>query len=184
MANKIYYIYEIFGKKIGCTSNIERRMMQQKVYNGNYEILEAYTDPNIASIREKELQREYGYKVDRSSFARMMEWQSKLDRKEIASKIDWKTAKAKVDWSAAFKTHRTSKMDYKKIGDAQRDKPKHSQEHIEKMYKVVNQYDLEGNFIKQWNSVKSVKEQYKGDIDACCRGKQKTSAGFIWKYAN
>lgn len=46
----------------------------------------------------------------------------------------------------------------------------------------VNQYDLEGNFIKEWSSVTEAKKHYKGDIGACCRGKQKTAGGYIWKF--
>jgi hypothetical protein len=55
---------------------------------------------------------------------------------------------------------------------------------IKAKIKPIIQLDLEGNFIKQWNSIKSALEHYKGDIQACCAGKQKTSVGFIWKYAN
>jgi hypothetical protein len=58
----MYYIYHIPGKKIGCTKNPNSRLRQQ---NANvYEILETHTDIHIASIREIELQKQYGYKVD------------------------------------------------------------------------------------------------------------------------
>jgi len=46
----------------------------------------------------------------------------------------------------------------------------------------IIQYDLEGNFIKEWNSITLAKLEFKGDIQACCIGKQKTAGGFIWKY--
>lgn len=58
----MYYIYHIPGIKIGCTSNIKRRIKEQNA--SNYEILEQHSDINIASKREIELQKEYGYKVD------------------------------------------------------------------------------------------------------------------------
>lgn len=48
----------------------------------------------------------------------------------------------------------------------------------------ILQYDLDGNFIKEWPSIKEAKKIYKGDIGPCCRGKQKTSAGYSWKYKN
>lgn len=48
--------------------------------------------------------------------------------------------------------------------------------------KIIIQYDLEDNFIKEWNSLKEVKTNFKGDIGACCRGKQNTAGGFKWKF--
>lgn len=49
----------------------------------------------------------------------------------------------------------------------------------------IGQYDLNDNLIKIWNSVKEISEYYnisKCCIHDCCKGRQKTSAGFIWKY--
>lgn len=48
--------------------------------------------------------------------------------------------------------------------------------------KNINQYNLEGNFIKEWPSITEAKKTIKGDINACCSGKQKTAGGFIWKF--
>jgi uncharacterized lipoprotein NlpE involved in copper resistance len=62
----MYYIYHIPGKKIGCTKNPKSRIKQQGVEN--YEILETHTDIHIASKREMELQKEYGYKVDSCTY--------------------------------------------------------------------------------------------------------------------
>ena len=107
------------------------------------------------------------------------------DYKEARAKIDWKTAKAKVDWSVALKD-RTSKIDYKKIGDVQRGKSKHSQEHIKKMYKPVLQFDKQGNFIAEFSSAKeasiAIGKPGSDDIGTVCRGQQKTACGFIWKF--
>lgn len=53
--------------------------------------------------------------------------------------------------------------------------------------KPINQYDLQGNFIKSWNSGTEIKITLgysNGNICNCCRGKQKTAYGFIWRYAN
>jgi group I intron endonuclease len=46
----------------------------------------------------------------------------------------------------------------------------------------IIQYDLEGNFIKRWESITEAKQLYKGDIQACCAGKQKTAGGYKWTY--
>lgn len=54
----------------------------------------------------------------------------------------------------------------------------------------VLQYDLEGNFIKEYKSSVQAEIEYKllglrfnsADIRFCCRGKQKTAFGYIWRY--
>jgi hypothetical protein len=51
----------------------------------------------------------------------------------------------------------------------------------------VIQYDLKGNFIKEWYSqIEATKYLNKtGDgVGACCRGKQKSAYGFVWKFKN
>jgi hypothetical protein len=52
--------------------------------------------------------------------------------------------------------------------------------------KPVLQYDLEGNFIKEWLSGREASyilnlKNY-DSISACCLGKQKTGGGFIWRF--
>ena len=49
----------------------------------------------------------------------------------------------------------------------------------------VLQYDLQGNFIQEWDSQKEASAflKIKGDgVGACCRKKQKSAYGFIWKF--
>lgn len=49
--------------------------------------------------------------------------------------------------------------------------------------KPILQYDLEGNFIKEWFSRTEAKQWLGvGDIAGCLYGKQKQAGGFIWKY--
>lgn len=51
--------------------------------------------------------------------------------------------------------------------------------------KKVAQYDLNGDLIKIYNSMsEATNEVYvpKGGISKCCRGKLKTSGGYVWKY--
>jgi len=54
-------------------------------------------------------------------------------------------------------------------------------------YTLINQYDLDGNFIKQWNGLMKIeeKEGYKNpNIVSCCKGRNKTAYGYNWEYAN
>ncbi len=53
----------------------------------------------------------------------------------------------------------------------------------------VNQYDLNNNFIKEWNCFMDIERYLKKKganavINACCRGKLKTAYGFRWEYAD
>lgn len=49
--------------------------------------------------------------------------------------------------------------------------------------RAVLQYDLQGNFINEYKSVKNAKEVTKcSHLDACCRGKRNSAGGFIWRY--
>ena len=53
-----------------------------------------------------------------------------------------------------------------------------------KMVKVL-QYDLKGNFIKEWKSQSEASRQLKINsthICRCCKGGLKTAGKFIWKY--
>lgn len=72
----MYYIYHIPGKKIGCTTNPKRRIEQNQRYK-EYQILETHTDINIASQREIELQKQYGYEVDRKPYYKTIKMCSK-----------------------------------------------------------------------------------------------------------
>ena len=52
-----------------------------------------------------------------------------------------------------------------------------------KLRKTIYQYDLDGNFIKEWNGIaKTQRELNINNIFACCLGKQQSAGGFIWKY--
>jgi NTP pyrophosphatase (non-canonical NTP hydrolase) len=69
-----YYIYHIPGKKIGVTRNLLDRVMYQQGYKpSEYEVLESSEDINYISSREIELQKSYGYKVDRKLYKNLFE---------------------------------------------------------------------------------------------------------------
>lgn len=72
----MYYIYHIFGKKIGVTRNLNRRVTREQGYKDNeYEVLETSEDIDYVSARELELQLIYGYKQDRQSYKNLTQKQ-------------------------------------------------------------------------------------------------------------
>ena len=48
----------------------------------------------------------------------------------------------------------------------------------------ILQYDLDGNFIREWGSATDVGQEVKSGICSCLKGRKKTAYGYIWKYKN
>jgi NTP pyrophosphatase (non-canonical NTP hydrolase) len=73
----MYFLYHIFGKKIGVTRNLNRRVTREQGYKDNeYEVLESSDDIDYISNRELELQSIYGYKIDRQSYKNLTQKQT------------------------------------------------------------------------------------------------------------
>ena len=56
---------------------------------------------------------------------------------------------------------------------------------VQNLLPVQAYFDLQGNFIKDWDSATQAGKLLNLDdrgINTCCRGKQKTAFGFIWKF--
>ncbi len=70
--SKEYILYHIPGKKIGCTTDLYNRVTDQQGYEpGEYEVIEKSEDIDYISKREIELQKEYGYRVDRVPYNKL-----------------------------------------------------------------------------------------------------------------
>ena len=70
----------------------------------------------------------------------------------------------------------------RKISEAKKGKANY---HTKTLYKKVDQYDSDGNFIKTWESISSIEKELdiKGThISRVCRGKRKTTGGYVFKY--
>lgn len=84
----MYTIYHIQGVKIGCSTRPQERVQEQGYQD--FEVLEEHEDIYVASEREQELQRQYGYRVDTSPY-----WSSVQNRfkftpemqKEFSSRV-------------------------------------------------------------------------------------------------
>jgi NTP pyrophosphatase (non-canonical NTP hydrolase) len=64
-----YYLYHIPGKKIGVTRDLTSRVTKQQGYAlDEYEVLLTSDDIDYISNKEIELQKSYGYKVDRQPY--------------------------------------------------------------------------------------------------------------------
>lgn len=57
----------------------------------------------------------------------------------------------------------------------------------EKTSKKIEQYDLQGNFIKEWDSLASASRSLnisRGTLCSCIKGQVKSCGGYQWKYKN
>jgi hypothetical protein len=117
-----YYIYHLEGKKIGCTNSIKRRNYTQP---GEYIILEEHTDIYLASDREIELQKEYGYRIDNIPYWQFMEINKKSHTPEVrlravantdyearSKNTDYDSIVAKIDWKSS-RLKSSANTDYK-----------------------------------------------------------------------
>lgn len=55
--------------------------------------------------------------------------------------------------------------------------------------KKVNQYDMNNNYIKTWDSISLFLKENNmntkgGNISSCCKGKRESAYGYKWKYAD
>ena len=51
-----------------------------------------------------------------------------------------------------------------------------------KLKKPILQYDLDGNFIREWSSASDVGKEVQSHICKCLKGSRKSAYGFIWKF--
>ena len=79
-----------------------------------------------------------------------------------------------------------------RMSKTKKGKPK-SEEHKQKLSiankgkgsKPILQYTLDGIFIRDWDSATTASKElniFQTSITACCKGKQKSAYGFIWRY--
>lgn len=65
------------------------------------------------------------------------------------------------------------KVELDKINAAKRERP-------------VNQYGIDGTFIKRWRSARAIQNEtgyFESNINKCCNGVIRSYKGFVWKYA-
>jgi hypothetical protein len=174
----MYTIYHIPGVKVGCSMRVEARVKDQGY--SVYEVLDTCTTIEEASEREIEWQEKLGYGRDNiQSYAGTRKMAAFACTKEaIAKRVS--TLKETIKTSEKWKTSRLEII-----------KKCHTKEVIQKralkQKKPVIQLDLNNNFIKEWPSGIDIQRALginSGDICICCKGRQKTAGGFIWKYKN
>jgi len=164
MAEITYYIYHIPGKKIGVSKNVKGRIQKQGYTMEEVEVLEEHTNIHRVSLREQELQKEYGYKIDRVPYWKSYEiGTTKLHRK--FTKNDMAKGGKIVGKRNVESGH------IQRIAIARRT--------------PIKQYTKSGEFIKEFISqAEAVKELNLnlGNLNEVLKGKRKSAGGFVFKY--
>lgn len=76
----MYYIYHIPGKKIGVARDLNKRVTLVQGYKPDeYEVLDSSDDIDYISQKEIELQKSYGYKIDRQLYKNLFKSKMKLN---------------------------------------------------------------------------------------------------------
>lgn len=175
--------------------------------NFEHEILFANLTKEEAEQKEIELiqeyktnQKAYGYNIDNggnSNGKHSNETRKKIkenhfdisgENHPMYGKHHSDEAKQKMSQSKIGKKHPIDEKTRIKISNALKGR-EIKKEWIEKMAdghkKSVLQYSINGKFIRKWNSIKDIELELgiaHQSIVACCKGRIKTSHGYIWKY--
>lgn len=93
-----------------------------------------------------------------------------------------------LEWcDCSYNTKYSLKLHPERCGSGTR-KARSSTNNITKLSVLrVNQYDLNGNYIKTWDNARTIFRETKMSdwaISECCRDKRKSAYGYIWQYAN
>ena len=177
MENKIYYIYHIptflhkNGRigKIGCTVQTVYARVNKQGYT-DFEILEEHTDIMVASDREIELQKEYGYPVDKVPYYIVYQQRMKTQP----------TPEQRRDGSI-------------KSGNLAKERGQIQQLGISKRKSCIALDIVTNEIVKEFESVYAAhiwcfennnKRTKRARIRACCNGKLKSAGGYKWKWKN
>jgi hypothetical protein len=150
----------------------------------------------------KQKKKKHHYLISSREYEKIKnEWQFKIKGKSKPKGFMSKELKEKISKSnkgiSRNKGNKFTDEQKKKISNAKKGKS-FTKQHIEnlkeglknrkpwvKSSRQIEQYDLNGNFICIFNSVKEAGKSINKNpqsIADCCRGRQKTAYGFIWKY--
>lgn len=186
------------------TNRKESSVWKNIVSKTQYEVEILFESDNYEFIKEKEKEfiKLYG-RINKNSgilanltdggdgFIGYVPSKEKIEKHKlfmIGKKQSKEQKQKRVDSRKGYKHSEETK---RKIANSHKGK-KVSKEHIEKLHKgqilanskPIIQYDLEGNFIKEWQSATVAAKEFglhPTSIRHCVQGKTKTSGGYIWK---
>lgn len=150
------------------TKQQERYTPSSKLYEEIRKIRSTIHSANLKKFHKTpegiEIRRQAVAKVDQK--AKIKKTIANTDFVKRTANTDWKARTANTDWKAkVFNT------DYKSIAEKNR--------------KPIIQFDKNGTFVKEWQSLKEAGETLNirsSNITNCAKGREKSAGGFVWKY--
>ena len=182
----MYYIYHIPGVKIGCSINPKARVKKQGY--SDYELLETHTDIKIASIREIELQKQYGYEIDKIAYHLTLEFVNKaytktnrpIKKEFIPESIEDRLERFKR-WHADMKNRKVGWYDKNvTLSAGMVTKEKFSKPILAYRYpsmQYLGEYTSAKHFAKEYNITNI------GNIRNNLKGRSKSAYGYTFRYA-
>lgn len=161
----------LIGHKV--TEETKQKLRERCINRKAYDTLLKYKDKALKRLQEKCNKTVLQFSIDGTL---IKEWPSvTIAAKELgfcrtAISDCWNKGKSSAYgyiWKLKNSEHNTKKK-------------------IPSKYKPVCQYDINGNYIKSFASIKdaaaSIGKGTNANISSCCRGKAKSAYGFIWKF--
>lgn len=201
---KTYYIYTLSKNNlvfyIGKTLNLDKRLANHKITYGNNILLEVLEETQDWKFIEKfwiEQFRQWGFGLKNKNKGgggrdfQTDEIKFKIGKNQPTTKFRNKSTNVKIGLSnkGLKKKPCTEERKLKIIQAKKGKKINLGKKYNTTVFKKVIQYDLEGNFIKEWNSVKEILNHLNKNINnmslyRCLRGELTTAYKFKWKYKN
>ena len=201
---KKYYIYTLSKNElifyIGKTSNLDKRLANHKIKYGKdilLEILEETTNWRLSEMFWIEQFRQWGFSLENKNIGgggrdfQTEEIKTKIGKNQPKTKNRNPETNEKIGLShKGLKKKPCSQERKDKISKANKGKKFNlGKKYTTVTFKKVIQCDLEGNPIKEWNSVKEIlhylgKKENNMNVYRCLQGQLDTAYNFKWKYKN
>lgn len=164
-------------RKVNAKNNKKRLIkgtfLKLRFNNRNYNIVSLYKN-NIQEVR-------FIHRLVAETFI------PNPENKPEVNHIDGDKQNNKIDnleWCTRTENNKHAwKTGLNKVSDNQ--KKAAAQSAKKRFSKKIIQYDLKGNFIKEWDSMSEAQRQlniWHESIGKCCKGEIKTSGKYIWRY--
>jgi hypothetical protein len=176
-------------RKIGAKSKGNKYCLGRHI---SKEHIQKLHEGRIKKYKETGIYGAQGYKHTEEYKKKMSQKLTGIKRNETTKKKLSEIAKKRVGDKNPMYGRKQTEETKRKISESHKGK-KLSEERIKYMRenaigkKKVNQYDLDGNFIKQWDSIKKAGRSlniFPQNIGKVCRGQQKYAKGYVWRYAD
>ncbi len=131
------------------------------------------THPYVKNCRNSKETRQ---KISISNTGRKATLEQKENMSKAQKNRKW-TLEQKVHLAKIHISRKGTKYPKKWRNNMSKNRPKN----------ITIQYSMQGDFIKEWPSLSSIQVELGfeiASISKCCRGKNKTSYGYKWKYKN